>query len=291
VLIKRSDACAQHQAIDADLKARPTEVRRVLAVFSPDARMAATVKLVDFIVDKAIADGNVRAFLRRAALCGCAKSSLTRRRCLTLCHGDQFAPGSVTPFRLELLVEFIWKHQLVPFEHVVLGLVRGHRPDNSVAFAILDLLLFKSAVSGRLNYMCWNCSIESARTDSHGGRIVTGTVLARAAFPGVLASDGELPEPRRQRPVVARPGCYSQACDLLPAVRTAASRGFILRRWQCLSPKPVRGCVGSSGTLRFPELYESDDIRVASDAHNAHFPMDAAGKGPLPSYYGNVCLR
>lgn len=42
---------------------------------------------------------------------------------------------------------------------------------------------------------------------------------------------------------------------------------------------------------RFPELYESDDIRVATDAHNAHLPMDAVGKGPLPSYYGNVCLR
>ena len=57
---------------DADLWARPaTEVRRVLAVFSPDARMAATDKLVDFIVDKAIADGNVgaRAPLARSTLC------------------------------------------------------------------------------------------------------------------------------------------------------------------------------------------------------------------------------
>ena len=50
------------------------------------------------------------------------------------------------PFRLDILVDFVWRQQLVPLEHVVLGLVRGHRSDNSVAFRLLRMLLFNAPV-------------------------------------------------------------------------------------------------------------------------------------------------
>ena len=58
----------------------------------------------------------------------------------------QLRQGAAHPFRLDVLADCVWRHQLVPFEHVVLGLVRGHRQDNTAAFTILDLLLFQSTV-------------------------------------------------------------------------------------------------------------------------------------------------